>query len=521
MAVVGTLQTFKGGHYFGRFEGTPRGRIQSAPLPPRAIIFLKQGFGEAVTPLVKEGDKVLAGQIIGRDDEKLSTPVHSSISGVVKKIEERPHPLGGFSKAIIIESDGKDDWQLLERSSINFERMSPDEVGLILYQAGVTDGGKCGFPTSFKSSPANPSRIKYLLINAIETEPYLEADNQLLYEEFEKFVTGIKILRSVLGNVAVHIGIGYNRPRIIEELEILFEYHDWLHIHPLRPKYPQGDDEVLIRTLLGLRVPSGGYAVDSGAVVCDVQHAVAAYEAVIEGRPFIERVISVGGSAVAEPVNLKVRVGTPLGEIIHKQVKVSEPARIIVGGVMRGLAQNDHAKLTELERQLTELEARLKTAAAEEKMALAPQLNKLRTARRELSERIKFAMEAPITRNTPAVIALSEAAKELMPVAGPGFDKDSFTKAFFSLPWVTKKASTSLNGLPRPCVKCGYCTDVCPSNLVPIMIAEFSTQDMLLEAQELDIFACIECGLCTYVCPSKIPVMTQILEGKRKIREET
>ena len=520
MAVLGTLQTFKGGHYFGQFEGTPRGRIQSMPLPQRVIIFLKQGFGEAVAPLVKEGDKVLAGQIIGRDDEKISTPIHASISGVVRKIEDRPHPLGGFSKAIIIESDGKDQWQLLERASINFERMSPDEVGLILYQAGVTDGGKCGFPTSFKSSPANPARIKFLLINAVETEPYLEADNQLLYEEFEKFVTGIRILRSALGNVAVHIGIGYNRPRLIEELEVRFEYHDWLHIHPLRPKYPQGDDEILIRTLLGLSVPSGGYAVDIGAVVCEVQHTIAAYEAVIEGKPFIERVISIGGSAVAEPVNLKVRVGTPIGEIF-KKIKVSEPARIILGGVMRGLAQNDHTKLAELEKQLTELEARLKAAPEEEKMTLAPQLNKLRTQRRELSERIKWATEAPITRNTPAVIALSEAQKELMPIAGLGFDKDSFTKAFVPLPWVTKRASTSLNGLPRPCVKCGYCTDVCPSNLVPIMIAEFSMQDMLLEAQELDIFACIECGLCTYVCPSKIPVMTQILEGKRKIREET
>jgi electron transport complex protein RnfC len=273
-------------------------------------------------------------------------------------------------------------------------------------------------------------------------------------------------LRAALGNVQVHIGLAYNKPRIYEELIERFEYYDWCTIHQLRPKYPQGDDAVLVRTLLGLLLPQRGYATDVGCVVQDVQQCVAAYEAVVEGKPFVERVVSVAGSAVKEPGNYRVRVGTPVGDLLEKNLRCN--GRIVIGSVLRGAAVGD--------------------------------------------------LEIPIVKETPAVIALREAEPELLPVAGPGFDRDSFTGVYVSLPWVRyKRATTSLNGNPRPCVKCGYCVDVCPQNLVPALLGEYSANGLLSEAQALDIFACIECGLCAYVCPSKIPLLEQIREGKRKI----
>jgi Na+-translocating ferredoxin:NAD+ oxidoreductase subunit C len=469
MAVLASLKTFQGGHYFGLFEGTPRGvRLKAAPLPKRVLIPLRQGFSAEVAPTVKEGDRVKTGQIIGRtepDPHKPSTPVHASISGRVVKIEKRPHPLGGEATTVIIESDGTDEWQLLERPA-NYEKLPPEELGKILYEAGVTCGGQAGFPTVYHSAPATPEKIRYLIINAVETEPFCEATDQLLYEEFEKFVQGIKILRAALGNVQVHIGLAYNKPRIYEELIERFEYYDWCTIHQLRPKYPQGDDAVLVRTLLGLLLPQRGYATDVGCVVQDVQQCVAAYEAVVEGKPFVERVVSVAGSAVKEPGNYRVRVGTPVGDLLEKNLRCN--GRIVIGSVLRGSAVGD--------------------------------------------------LEIPIVKETPAVIALREAEPELLPVAGPGFDRDSFTGVYVSLPWVRyKRATTSLNGNPRPCVKCGYCVDVCPQNLVPALLGKYSANGLLSEAQALDIFACIECGLCAYVCPSKIPLLEQIREGKRKI----
>ncbi len=473
MAVLGSLKTFQGGHYFGLFEGTPRGkRLKTASLPKQVIIPLRQGFSAEVAPVVHEGDRVKAGQVIGRnqpDPQKPSTPVHASISGTVSKIERRPHPLGGETLCILIESDGKDDWHLLDRPA-NHERLSSEELGKILYEAGATAGGQAGFPTFYGSSTATPDKIRYLLINAIETDPFCEATDQLMYEDFDKFVHGIKILRQALGNVQVHIGLGYNKPRIYEELVTRFEYYDWCTIHQLRPKYPQGDDAVLIRTLLGLLIPQRGYATDVQCVVQDVQHCVAAYEAVVEGRPFVERVVSVAGSALKEPGNFRVRLGTPVQDLLDNNLKSN--GRIVLGSVLRGQAQGD--------------------------------------------------VEAPILKDTPAVIALREAERELFPVAGPGFDRDSFTGAYLSLPWgKTKRATTSLNGNPRPCVKCGYCVDICPQNLVPALLGEYSANDLLSEAQNIDLFACIECGLCAYVCPSKIPLLEQIRQGKRKSLEET
>ncbi len=474
MAVLGSLKTFQGGHYFGLFAGTPRGkRLVNAPLPKRALIFLRQGFGAEVAPCVKEGERVKAGQVIGRsepDPQKPATPVHASISGKVTKIAQLPHPLDERQTlCVIIDSDGQDEWQLLERPA-NYERLSAEEIGRLLYEGGVTCGGQAGFPTSLATAYGAPDRMRYLLINAIETEPYFEASDQLLYEEFDKFVNGIKILRQALGNVQVHIGLGYNKPRIYEELITRLEYYDWCTIHQLLPKHPQGDEAVLARTLVDLLVPQGGYATDIQCVVQDVQHCVAAYEAVVEGRPFVERVVSVAGSAVKEPQNCRVRIGTPIGELLANNIS-EKAARIILGSVLRGRDQQS--------------------------------------------------LDVPVLKETPAVIALKEAAAELMPAAGPGFDRDSFSGAYVSLPWLKhKRANTSLNGNQRACVRCGYCLDVCPQNLFPVLLGEYSANGLVSEAVEIDLMACIECGLCAYVCPSKIPLLEQIRQGKRAATAE-
>lgn len=475
MAVLGSLKTFQGGHYFGLFAGTPRGeRLSNAPLPKRVVIFLRQGFSFAVAPLIKEGERVKTGQLIGRnepDPQKPSTPVHATISGKVVKIEPRPHPLDGRETlCALIESDGQDEWQLLERPTLNYERLSAAEIGKILYEAGVTAGSQAGFPTAFATAYGVPDRMRYLLINAIETEPYFEAADQLMYEEFDKFVNGIKILRQALGNVQVHIGLGYNKPRIYEELITRLEYHDWCTIHQLLPKYPQGDDAVLVRTLVDLLVPQGGYATDVQCVVQDIQHCVAAYEAVVEGKPFVERVVAVAGSAVKKPNNYRVRVGTLCSELLANNI--SERARIVLGSVLRGRDQSS--------------------------------------------------LDVPVLKDTPAVIALREAEAELMPMASPGFDRDSFTGAYVSLPWVkSKRATTSLNGNPRACVRCGYCLDVCPQNLFPAMLGEYCANGLVGDAvKQYELFACIECGLCAYVCPSKIPLLEQILAGKRQATAE-
>jgi electron transport complex protein RnfC len=470
LAVIGALKTFKGGHYFAPFQGTPRGRrIEHAPMPQRVVCLTRQGFGQETLPIVKVGELVRAGQIIARADNVISTPVHAGISGTVQAIESCPHPLGGPpTQMIVIASDGRDEWQMLKRPAGNFEKWGREEIGRVLYEAGMTAGGRAGFPTANHTSLVEPGDITHLLINAVETEPYVEGDAQLLTDDFEKLLTGIKILRAGLGNVEVHIGIGYNQPRAIELLQTSMEYYDWFHIHPLLPKYPQGEDEVLIKSLLDREVPSGRTTPQIGVVVSDVQHCVAAYEAVLEGRPFIERVISVGGSAIERPGNLRVRVGTPSGELLSQR-GLRSPARIILGGPLRGTSLSD--------------------------------------------------VDLPILRDTRALVALAEPRRRLFPQAGPGFGYDSYTNILPPVGLKAKRATTGLNGPERPCIRCGYCVDVCPQNLFPIFLAERSERGLLREAEKLDIFACIDCGLCSYVCPSKIALTEQIIKGKVALRE--
>ncbi len=476
MAIVGTLKTFKGGRYFPRLEGLPRGPIVEAPLPARVRIPLRQGFGEEPDLQVRVGQRVRTGEVIARSDEKISTPVLSPLTGTVVSIEEGVHPLDGEPTTIVlVEAETspsgayEDDWAPLEVPQGNFERWGPEELGRILYEAGVTALGKWGFPTVYRTAPTEPSAIKALLINAVEAEPYLRGDRALLYEEFEKFVTGIKILKSALGNVEVHVGIGYDRPHILAELEARMEYHDWLYLHPLLPKYPQGEDEVLIKTILNREVPAGRPAGELGVVVCDVQQVIAAYEAVVEARPLVDRVISLGGSAMARPANARVRLGTPVGDLLEA-FGHRGPSRVVLGGPLRGNSVTD--------------------------------------------------VETPVTREVRALVALEEPRSPSAALRWGFLPRTDAHVRLLPPLGRTKRATTALVGGTKPCIRCGDCVDVCPQNLFPFELAEASKQGDLDRAERMAIFACIECGLCSYVCPSKIDLLEDIRRGKRWIREE-
>jgi electron transport complex protein RnfC len=225
----------------------------------------------------------------------------------------------------------------------------------------------------------------------------------------------------------------------------------------------------LIKTILNQEVPAGRPPTDLGVIVCDVQTVIAAYEAVVEARPMVDRVISIGGSAMARPANVRVRLGTSVGELLE-EFGNKGPSRVIVGGPLRGSSVTD--------------------------------------------------VDAPITREIRALVALEEPRSPSVTTRW-GFLPRADSHVRLLPPFGReKRATTALVGGTRPCIRCGDCVDVCPQNLFPIELAEAGERGDLERAEELAIFACIECGLCSYICPSKIDLLEGIRKAKRWIREE-
>ena len=332
--------TFKGGiHPPEEKHFSEKKAIEVLPVPDEVFILLSQHAGAPAKPLVKKGDSVKMGQKIGEAAGFISANVHSSVSGTVKKIDDVPHFLGGFSPAVIIENDGKDtpaeelvphgDWKSLPR----------DEFAKIAAEAGIVGMGGAMFPMNVKLSPPNDKPIDTVIINGAECEPYLTADHRLMLEFPEKIIEGTQMIAFALGAKRVIIGIENNKPDAVKKMSEAAKETD-IEVVAIKTKYPQGAEKQLINALTGREIPSGGLPFDVGCYVQNVGTAMALRDAVIDGKPLIERVTTVSGTVVREPKNFLVRVGTPIKNLLDAAGGAkSEIGKVISGGPMMGLAQ--------------------------------------------------------------------------------------------------------------------------------------------------------------------------------------
>ena len=342
------LRTFKGGiHPPGHKDATEGRPVEAMPLPARVVIPLAQHLGVPCEPVVKVGDEVKEGQLIGEAKAFVSAPVHASIAGSVAAIEELPHPLAPMPvRAVVIESKGESAASAWERRS-DWSGWSPKELLEAIRAAGVVGMGGAAFPAHVKLSPAPPAKIDTLIINGVECEPYLTADHRLMLESSQDIVEGVRIIARVLGATRIYFGIENNKPDAIAVMQRhAADAALWsgiaVEVVPLKVKYPQGAEKQLIRAVTGRVVPSGGLPFQVGVVVQNVGTAAAVYEAVVKGKPLIERILTVGGEGVKEPRNLRVRIGTPFSQVIEYaggMVQTDLPVKVIMGGPMMGIAQ--------------------------------------------------------------------------------------------------------------------------------------------------------------------------------------
>jgi electron transport complex protein RnfC len=328
------LGKFRGGVHPSYFKLTAAQEIQKAELPDRVILPLLQHVGAPCEPLVEKGEHVRTGQRIADSTAPVSAPVHASISGIVTDISEGLIPTGRKVLSITVESDGKDEW--VETKGVDPEKARREDILAKVRECGVVGLGGAAFPTHIKLNP--PKQVDTLIVNGAECEPYITADHRLMLEEGEGVIEGARLIARLLRVKRTIIAVEDNKPDALEKMRELSG--DGIEVISLRTKYPQGDERHLIKALLGREVPAGGLPFDVGVVVQNVGTAKAVRDAVCEGKPLVERVVTVTGD-VKEPQNLWVRIGTPFSKLLERCGRPMEGwMKLIAGGPMMGIAQS-------------------------------------------------------------------------------------------------------------------------------------------------------------------------------------
>ena len=315
--------------------------ITSAALPEKAVILLGQHIGAPAKPIVKKGDVVKVGTIIAEANGFVSAPIHSSVSGKVAKIDTIIDASGYPKPAVFIDVEG-DEWEeSIDRSNVLIKECSltPEEIIKKIADAGIVGLGGACFPTQVKLMPPPGSKAECIIINAVECEPYLTADHQLMLEHAEEIMIGVHILMKAVKVNKAYIGIENNKPDAIELMTKTASNYAGITIVPLKVKYPQGGEKQLIDAVISRQVPSGALPIATGSIVQNIGTVFAVYEAVQKNKPLFERVVTITGKSLSKPSNFMARIGTPIQQLIDACGGLPEDTgKIIGGGPMMGKA---------------------------------------------------------------------------------------------------------------------------------------------------------------------------------------
>ncbi len=399
--------------------------IEVMPAPKTVYIPFSQHKGKPAVPVVKAGDYVKIGTLIGKPAEGLSSSIHSSISGRVVSLRNHPHPMLGEDFCCIIESDFAENW---EQKFINgdYQSLSKDELLERIGRAGIVGLGGGVFPIEKKLQLAAEKGISLLIINGCESEPNIYADYRLMIEYPMCVIEGARMIQKIVGAPRVIFAISRN----YADAAKLFK-KEGAEVKIVSGRYPQGYEKMLVKKITKKYVPADKLPIDIGYLVHNVSTCYTVFQAVKYNKPMFERVVTVSGDAIKESKNVLVRIGTPISDVIQFCGGLkSNVKRIIFGGLMTGMTQ--------------------------------------------------FSLFTPIIKSTNAIVFQAEYQR----------------------------------AITGTCVRCGKCSDVCPVKLIPQVMFEWITRNLISKAIRYGLDECIECGCCAYIYPANIPLVSYFKSAK-------
>jgi electron transport complex protein RnfC len=353
MAEPRRVDSFHGGLHLADHKSLSNGQpIRDMPLPGQLVLPLQQHIGQPAEPLVGIGDQVRKGQVIARASDYVSAAIHAPSSGRVSAIEERriAHPSGLSAPCLIIETDGAETWGDLPEPWPDYRAVDASKLRERIRWAGIVGLGGAAFPTAVKVNTSGMRPIGTLIINAAECEPYITCDDRLMRERAPDIVDGIGILMHLIGATNCLIGIEDNKPDAAESLRqaIAADAQVDAEVVVVPSVYPSGGEKQLIKLLTGREVPSNGLPASIGVICQNVATAAAVADAVLRGRPLIERVVTATGAGVRDPGNFRVLIGTAAADVIAAAGGYSDAIQeLILGGPMMGFSlDSDQVPIT-------------------------------------------------------------------------------------------------------------------------------------------------------------------------------
>ncbi|WP_334057980.1 electron transport complex subunit RsxC [Alteromonas sp. S005] len=341
---AGKMYSFPGGvHPDDKKSLSNTSVIKKPSLPELLIVPLRQHIGSDGICCVEVGDTVLKGQILSQSSSPFSVPVHAPTSGEVVAIAPHvvAHPSGLTEMCISIRPDGKDTWCDLSPIA-NYSDIDKNKLIEAICQAGISGMGGAGFPTHIKTSTSKP--VEFLILNGIECEPYITSDDRLMREHAWQIRQGLDILTHLIEPKAIIVAVEDNKPEAFEALNIACQDKKDYRVVSVETKYPAGGEKQLIQVVTGREVPRNGLPADVGVMMFNVGTCYAIADAILHGKPLIERVVTVTGEAVESPSNFRALLGTPVSHLLDEanyNPKKQKAPKVIMGGPMMGFTLSD------------------------------------------------------------------------------------------------------------------------------------------------------------------------------------